>query len=164
MRLLSLIILLSLSATAVEPVGSITLDPAEMEDIKCSVFGGDALLPTSSQAADGSATNLAPGTKEEQQWLLAMESEGDIQTILLLELMQRLNPRLPMNEYPRLYAAALALHRSAAVGEPIAVANLESCLRSGALPGGLAFIRSEHLVLHLRRIVEAHSHQTTKSL
>lgn len=164
MRLLSLVVLLSLSAPAVEPEGSITLDPAEMEDIKRSVFGGGALQPISPQGAGSIANELSTMTEEQQQWLRAMESEGDIQTILLLALMQRLNPRLPMNEYPRLYAEALVLHRSAAAGEPIALANLESVLRSGALPGGLAFIRSEYLVLHLRRMVDEHSHNTTNSL
>lgn len=158
MRLLSLVVLLSLSAPAAEPEGSITLDPAEMEDIKRSVFGGGALQPVSPQGADSIANEPSPMTEEQQQWLRAMESEGDIQTILLLELMQRLNPGLPMNEYPRLYAAALVLHRSAANGEPLALANLESCLRSGVLPGGLAFMRFEYLVSHLRRMVEAHSH------
>ncbi len=158
MRLLSLVVLLSLSAPAVEPEGSITLDPAEMEDIKRSVFGGGALQPVSPQGTCSIANELSTMTEEQQQWLRAMSAEGDIQTILLLELMQRLNPGLPMNEYPRLYAEALVLHRSAAAGEPIALANLESGLRSGALPGGLAFIRSEYLVSHLRRMVEAHSH------
>ncbi|MBQ8479731.1 MAG: hypothetical protein IJ503_05015 [Akkermansia sp.] len=158
MRLLSLVVLLSLSAPAAEPEGSITLDPAEMEDIKRSVFGGGALQPVSPQGADSIANEPSPMTEEQQQWLRAMSAEGDIQTILLLELMQRLNPGLPMNEYPRLYAEALVLHRSAADGEPIALANLESGLRSGVLPGGLAFMRSEYLVSHLRRMVEAHSH------
>lgn len=158
MRLLSLVVLLSLSAPAAEPDGSITLDPAEMEDIKRSVFVGGALQPVSPQGTGSIANEHSTMTEELQQWLRAMSAEGDIQTILLLALMQRLNPRLPMNEYPRLYAEALVLHRSAAAGEPIALANLESCLRSGALPGGLAFIRSEYLVSHLRRMVEAHSH------
>lgn len=162
MRLLSLVVLLSLSAPAVEPEGSITLDPAEMEDIKRSVFGGGALQPVSPQGTGSIANELSTMTEEQQQWLRAMESEGDIQTILLLELMQRLNPRLPMNEYPRLYAEALVLHRSAAAGDAVAVAHLESCLSSGKLPGGLLFIRSERLASHLRSMVEKQSFVITE--
>ncbi len=150
MRVFSFILLVALPALAAEPGGSITLDPAEMENMKRLIFGGAALSPSAQQ---GYTANLAPATEQEQLWLRAMKAQGDVQTILLLSLLQQLNPGLPMDAYPGLYADALALHRSAAAAEPMAVANLESCLRSGALPGGLAFLRSDYLAQQFRQML-----------
>ncbi len=150
MRVFSLILLVALPALAAELGGSITLDPAEMENMKRLIFGGAALSPSAQQVP---AANPAPSTAEEQLWLRAMKAQGDVQTILLLALLQQLNPGLPMDSYPGLYADALALHRCAAAAEPMAVANLESCLRSGALPGGLAFLRSDYLAQQFRQML-----------
>lgn len=160
MRLLSLIALLTLPVLAEEPLGSITLDPSEMEDIKQLVFGGGAVQ--SPQEPGAIALDDDSLWVMEQCWLGAMSEAGDVQTILLLSLLQKLNPGLPMEVYPRLYADALALHRCAAAGDAVAVANLESCLSSGKLPGGLLFIRSEHLASHLRSMVEKQSFVITE--
>ena len=162
MRLLSLIALLTLPVLAVEPGGSITLDPSEMEEIKQLVFGGGAVQLQSPQEPGAIALDDDPLWMTEQCWLGAMSEAGDVQTILLLSLLQQLNPGLPMEVYPRLYADALALHRSAAAGDAVAVANLESCLSSGKLPGGLLFIRSVRLASHLRSMVEKQSFVITE--
>ena len=160
MRLLSLIALLTSPVLAVEPGASITLDPTEMEDIKQLVFGGGAVQ--SPQEPGAIALDDDSLWVTEQFWLGAMSEAGDVQTILLLSLLQKLNPGLPMEVYPRLYADALALHRSAAAGDAVAVANLESCLSCGKLPGGLLFIRSERLASHLRSMVEKQSFVITE--
>lgn len=160
MRLLSLIALLTLPVLAEDPGGSITLDPSEMEDIKQLVFGGGAVQ--SPQELGPKTLDDAPLWVTEQCWLGAMSEAGDVQTILLLSLLQQLNPGLPMEVYPRLYADALALHRSAADGDAVAVAHLESCLRCGKLPGGLLFIRSVRLASHLRSMVEKQSFVITE--
>ena len=160
MRLLLLPALLMLPAFAMEQGGSITLDPAEMERMKQSVFGGSVVQAPTPQAPEAIAPSPSPATAEEQRWLCAMESAGDVQTILLLSVLQQLNPRLPMAEYPRLYAEALELHRSAAAGDPVAVANLAACLHSGALPNGLTFLRAEHLAQQLGQCVEEKISQT----
>lgn len=154
MRLLLLPALLMLPVFAMEQGDSITLDPAEMESIKQTVFGGTAVQSLTPQEPGAIAPPLSPATAEEQRWLCAMESAGDVQTILLLSVLQPLNPRLPMEEYPHLYAEALVLHRRAAAGEPVAVAHLTACLHSGALPNGLTFLRAEHLARQLSRLVE----------
>lgn len=160
MRLLSLIALLTLPVLAEEPGGSITLDPSEMEEIKQLVFGGGAVQAP--QEPGAIALDDDPLWVTEQFWLGAMSEAGDVQTILLLSLLQQLNPGLPMEVYPRLYADALALHRRAAAGDAVAVANLESCLSCGKLPGGLLFIRSVRLASHLRSMVEKQSFVITE--
>ena len=162
MRLLLLPALLMLPVFAMEQGDSITLDPDEMESMKQWVFGGAAVRELTPQEKESIAARLDRATKEEQRWLTAMESEDDVRSVLLLALLQQLNPRLPMEKYPRLYADALVLHRSAAAGEPMAVAHLEAALRGGALPGGLSYLRSEHLVAHLGRIVEEKSRVNSK--
>ena len=162
MRLLSLFALLTSSVLATEPGASITLDPTEMEEIKQLVFGGGAVQVQSPHEPGTIALDEDSLWVIEQFWLGAMSAAGDVQTILLLSLLQKLNPLLPMEAYPRLYADALSLHRSAADGDAVAVANLESCLSCGKLPGGLLFIRSERLSLQLRTMVEKQSFVITE--
>lgn len=162
MRLLSLIVLLTSPVLATEPGASITLDPTEMEDIKQTVFGGGAVKVQSLPEPGAIALNEESLWMVEQCWLGAMSAAGDVQTILLLSLLQKLNPLLPMEVYPRMYADAVALHRSATAGDAVAVANLESCLSSGKLPGGLLFIRSERLASQLRTMVETHTFVITE--
>ena len=160
MRLLTLIALLTSPVLSTEPGASITLDPTEMEDIKQLVFSGGAVQAP--QESGAIALDDDPLWMTEQCWLGAMSEAGDVQTILLLSLLKQLNPGLPMEVYPRLYADALALHRSAAAGDAVAVANLESCLSCGKLPGGLLFIRSVRLASHLRSMVEKQSFVITE--
>ena len=162
MRVLSLIALLSSSVLATEPGASITLDPTEMEDIKQMVFGGGAVKVQSLPVPGAIALDEDSLWVVEQCWLGAMSAAGDVQTILLLSLLQKLNPGLPMEVYPRLYADALVLHRRAATGDAVAVANLESCLSCGKLPGGLLFMHSERLALNLRSMIEKQSYVITE--
>ncbi len=127
-----------LSLVALAGAQSITLDPEEMETIKRQVFGEGATLP-----------ERAP-LPLEQRWSQAMAAAGtDMQPVLLLALLQELNPQTPLTGNPSAYAAALKLHREAAAGNAEACEQLAQSLRCGILPGGLFILHSETLATRL---------------
>ena len=113
---------------------SITLDPAELEAAKQRVFG------------TGGLTHQRVASPPEQRWLQAMAAAGtDMQPVLLLALLQELNPQTPLSANPEAYASALTLHREASAGKTSACTELALSLRCGVLAGGLFILRSEAL-------------------
>lgn len=117
--------------------GTITLDAEEMERARRAVFGGDGAIQPAA---------VAPTELPAERWTRAMAAAGtDYMPVLLLSLLQELNPHLPMAEHAAIYAEALQLHRLAAAGEPSARALLAAFLESGLLPGGLIFIKDGQL-------------------
>ena len=113
---------------------SITLDPAELEAAKQRVFG------------TGGLTHQQEASLPEQRWLQAMAAAGtDMQAVLLLALLQELNPQTPLAANPEAYASALTLHREASAGKTAACTELALSLRCGVLAGGLFILRSEAL-------------------
>lgn len=119
---------------------SITLNPEEMERMKRQVFGGDAEASVLER----------PSQPREQRWLQAMAAAGtDLQPVLLLDLLQELNPQIPLAANPSAYATALKLHREAAAGNAVACEQLAQSLRCGLLPGGLHILTSEALAARL---------------
>lgn len=120
--------------------GSITLDASEMERARQAVFGGDGMLQPAATPTEHPA----------ERWSRAMAAAGtDLMPVLLLALLQELNPQLTMAEHPVIYAEALKLHRLAAEGDSSARALLAAFLESGMLPGGLIFVKDGQLARDL---------------
>ena len=120
---------------------SITLDPAELEAAKQRVFG-----------TGGLTTQPQEASPPEQRWLQAMAAAGtDMQPVLLLALLQELNPQTPLAANPEAYAAALTLHREASAGKTAACTELALSLRCGVLAGGLFILRSEALAARVEQ-------------
>ncbi len=116
----------------------LTLDPAVMEEAKCAVF------------ERGRAATVAVHTAA-QQWQAAMDAAGtELLPVQLLALLQQLNPHMPMQEHPALYAEALRLHVLAAAGNKQARAVLILALETGHLPCGLLFLQDLPLAAKLR--------------
>lgn len=119
---------------------SLTLDPAEMEQAKQAVFGSPSMSPSVAGMAAPEATAT------EQRWLQAMAAAGtDMMSVMLLALLQELNPRATMSACAADYAAALELHRLAAAGNTVACQQLATAFRTGVLPSGLLFLRCGEL-------------------
>lgn len=116
---------------------SITLDPAAMSEAWAQVTGGVA-------APGEPVIKLNPSENAaEPEWsALFREARQSVNAatfpVLVLSLMQQLNPQLPMDKNVWAYAAALELHRQAFSGTPRACAELSAALRSGKL-GGLTY-------------------------
>lgn len=112
----------------------LTLDPAVMDAAKRAVFGGEGL-------ADGEqpAPQVAQG--EAALWQQAIDAAGtELMPVLLLALLQRLNPDKPMDTHAPLYAEALRLHVLAAAGNKEARLMLAAALQVGMLPNGMRLI------------------------
>lgn len=133
---------------AAQQQDSITLDPAAMSEVWAQVAGGkqspgvSPILPLNPAAAP---TNPEWST-------LFQEARQAVHTstfpVLVLSLMQQLNPQLPMDKNVWAYAAALELHRLAFSGNARAQAELAAALRSGKL-AGLNYFADEALAASL---------------
>ena len=126
---------------------SLTLDPKEMERMKQAVFGG-GVANVAEESPAASAVEESP----EQRWCRAMAAAGtEMMPVLLLALLQELNPRADMGRCAADYAAALQLHRLAAAGNAEACTQLAVGLRTGVLPSGLLIMRSGVLADEMTR-------------
>lgn len=114
---------------------SITLDPAAMSEAWAQVTGGNQ------PPGVGSILQLNPAAAPlNSEWsALFQEARQAVNTatfpVLVLSLLQQLNPQLPMDKNVWAYAAALELHRLAFSGNARAQAELAAALRSGRLSG-----------------------------
>lgn len=121
--------------SAAQQQDSITLAPAAMSEVWAQVAGGKH-SPTGSPILP-----LNPAaTPTNPEWSnLFQEARQAVNTatfpVLVLSLMQQLNPQLPMDKNVWAYAAALELHRLAFSGNARAQAELAAALRSGKLSG-----------------------------
>ena len=125
-----------LAASAAAQQDSITLDPEAMSEVWAQVSGGNAanspdapVLKLNPPAAGGSR-QYADLFREAQQTVNAPTFP-----VLVLSLLQQLNPPLPMEKNVWAYAAALELHRQAFTGNARARAELSVALRNGKLAG-----------------------------
>ncbi len=136
MKTLFLSLLLAAAAVA-QQQDSITLDPAAMSEVWAQVSGGVAAPGEPVIRLNPAESALVPEYQE-----LFQEARQAVHAptfpVLVLSLLQQLNPRLPMEKNVWAYAAALELHRQAFSGSPRACAELSAALRSGKL-GGLTY-------------------------
>lgn len=120
----------------------LTLDPAVMEEAKRVVF---------ERGSATDAANAAVLPSVAAQWQAAMDAAGtELLPVRLLALLQQLNPHIPMQEHPALYAEALRLHVLAAAGNKQARGVLSLALETGVLPCGLHFLQDLQLAAKLR--------------
>lgn len=134
-------------AAAQQP-DSITLDPAAMSEVWAQVAGGKQPAGVSPVLQLNQAAVSADG-----EWsVLFQEARQAVNAstfpVLVLSLMQQLNPQLPMDKNVWAYAAALELHRLAFTGNARAQAELAAALRSGKL-SGLNYFADEALAASL---------------
>lgn len=123
----------ALLARAADPL---TLDPDMMEEAKRRVFGAEGYVQSESSADDSVEVRFVP---DAACWEAAMDAAGtEMHAVLLLALLQKLNPSKPMESNAADYAAALRLHVLAAAGNKEACLQLASALTTGILPCGLA--------------------------
>ena len=112
----------------------LTLDPAVMDAAKRAVFGGEV-------AAEGAEPPSLAVQGEAAVWQQAMDAAGtEMMPVLLLALLQRLNPDKPMDKHAALYAETLRLHVLAAAGNKEARLMLAAALQAGMLPNGMRLI------------------------
>lgn len=127
---------------------SITLDPAAMSEAWAQVTGGNQ------PPGVGPILQLNPAAAPlNSEWsALFQEARQAVNTatfpVLVLSLLQQLNPQLPMDKNVWAYAAALELHRLAFSGNARAQAELAAALRSGRL-SGLNYFADEALAASL---------------
>lgn len=108
----------------------LTLDPSMIEEAKRAAFRQSGVLMPEPE------TSAVQG--DSARWQAAMDAAGtELMPVMLLGLLQRLNPHLPMEEHAALYAEALRLHVQAAGGDKAARMELTAALRVGALLNGL---------------------------
>lgn len=131
-----------------QPQDSITLDPAAMSEVWAQVAGGKQSPGISPILQLNPAA--APSNPEWSD--LFQEARQAVNTatfpVLVLSLLQQLNPQLPMDKNVWAYAAALELHRLAFSGNARAQAELAAALRSGKL-SGLNYFADEALAASL---------------
>ncbi|MBQ3143133.1 MAG: hypothetical protein IJB89_01315 [Akkermansia sp.] len=127
---------------------SITLDPAAMSEVWAQVTGGKQ-TPGVSPILQ---LNPAAAPTNSEWGALFQEARQAVNAatfpVLVLSLMQQLNPQLPMDKNVWAYAAALELHRLAFSGNARAQAELAAALRSGKL-SGLNYFADEALAASL---------------
>ena len=120
----------------------LTLDPQMMEEAKGRVFNGDKVERESAEPTAEASASLSVA----ELWTAAMDAAGtELHPVLLLALLQRLNPDKPMGEYAEAYAAALRLHTLAAAGNKQACTELADSLVSGQLRCGLCLFADSSL-------------------
>lgn len=127
---------------------SITLDPAAMSEVWAQVAGGKQ----SPGVSPILQLNPAAAPSNPEWRALFQEARQAVNTatfpVLVLSLLQQLNPQLPMDKNVWAYAAALELHRLAFSGNARAQAELAAALRSGKL-SGLNYFADEALGVSL---------------
>lgn len=128
---------LCLSAITAAQQDSITLDPVAMEEAWRAVTS-----PATAGAAKSPVLQL-PGvprvgeaSREAQLWAEAQQAvQSPTFPVLVLSLLQSLNPQQPMQDSVWQYASALELHRQAFIGNARARREMAVALRSGKLCG-----------------------------
>lgn len=145
-RLLLSVILVG--SAAAQQQDSITLDPAAMSEVWAQVAGGKQ-SPGISPILQ---LNPAAVPSNPEWSALFQEARQAVNTatfpVLVLSLLQQLNPQLPMDKNVWAYAAALELHRLAFSGNARAQAELAAALRSGKL-SGLNYFADEAMAVSL---------------
>lgn len=145
-RLLLSVILVG--SVAAQQQDSITLDPAAMSEVWAQVAGGKQ-SPGISPILQ---MNPAAAPLNSEWSALFQEARQAVNTatfpVLVLSLLQQLNPQLPMDKNVWAYAAALELHRLAFSGNARAQAELAAALRSGKL-SGLNYFADEAMAVSL---------------
>ncbi|MBQ3240037.1 MAG: hypothetical protein IJB00_02515 [Akkermansia sp.] len=136
MKALFFSVLLASGAAAQQD--SITLDPAAMSEVWSQVAGGAAVPGGPVLRLNEAVPAACP-----EAAALFREARGAVGTpafpVLLLSLLQQLNPQLPMDKNVWAYAAALELHRQAFTGSSRACAELAAALSCGKLAGLIYF-------------------------
>ncbi len=136
---------LLLAGPAALAEGSLTLDPDMYAAALREVQQQRVQEPQAGQQAQ-TRPELPAG--DEAEWCLAMQEAGtSLGEVRLILLLQRLNPGTGAEAL----AEALDLHRLMQAGNAPACMQLAAALRSGTLPGGLAFIRSAPLAEAVER-------------
>lgn len=134
MKRIFLPILLATAAAAQQD--SITLDPEAMSEVWAQVAGGVA---ENTPGAPVLKLNPTASVSTRQYADLFREARQSVNAptfpVLVLCLLQQLNPELPMEKNVWAYAAALELHRQAFSGNARACAELSAALRNGKLAG-----------------------------
>lgn len=145
-RLLLSVILVG--SAAAQQQDSITLDPAAMSEVWAQVAGGKQ----SPGVSPILQLNPAAAPSNPEWSALFQEARQAVNTatfpVLVLSLLQQLNPQLPMDKNVWAYAAALELHRLAFSGNARAQAELAAALRSGKL-SGLNYFADEAMAVSL---------------
>ena len=130
------LLLLLLATAASAQQDSITLDPEAMSEVWAQVAGAAA---ANSPGAPVLKLNPVSAVSTRQYADLFREAQQAISAptfpVLVLSLLQQLNPQLPMEKNVWAYAAALELHRQAFTGNARARAELCAALCSGKLSG-----------------------------
>lgn len=131
-----LLLTVGLAATVAGADMPLTLDPAVIDAAKRAVFNGEPLIDSGDKADTAEAEQ-----GDVALWQQAMDAAGtEMMPVLLLALLQRLNPDKPMDVYAAVYADTLRLHVLAAAGNKDARLQLASALRVGVLPNGMRLI------------------------
>ncbi len=144
--ILTMLVMLPLLVTAAESAGSLTLDPAEMERARRQVFGGAGVRATYEDTPAPANPVVPAQSSEVVRWQAAFAAAGtDLMPVLLLALLQDMNPTVPMAANVEAYAEALALHRKAAAGNTDACIQLADAFRVGYLNSGIKLPYSEQL-------------------
>lgn len=137
-----------LAGCAAAQQDSITLDPAAMSEVWAQVSGA------AGPAGNSPVLPLTPsaGASNPEWSTLFQEARQAVNTpvfpVLVLSLLQQLNPQLPMDKNVWAYAAALELHRQAFSGNKRAQAELAAALSSGKL-SGLNYLMDSALAVSL---------------
>ncbi|MBQ2814849.1 MAG: hypothetical protein IJE66_07600 [Akkermansia sp.] len=121
---------------------SVTLDPEAMAEVWREVAGAPSVKTPAAPVLDLTGRkDAAPDASAAALW---REAAGEVNSpafpVLVLSLLQSLNPQLPMERNVWAYAAALELHRRAFSANPRACAELAAALRSGTLAGLTYFV------------------------
>lgn len=121
---------------------SVTLDPDAMAEVWREVAGAPSVKSPAAPVLDlTSRKDATPTTDAAALWReAAAEVNSPAFPVLVLSLLQSLNPQLPMERNVWAYAAALELHRRAFSGNARACAELAAALRSGSLAGLTYFV------------------------
>ena len=121
---------------AAQEPSSITLDPKAMDEVWRQVAGSNptAGASVSPEVRTPDAASLPPAPAA--LWQEPAEAvDSSTFPVLVLSLMQMLNPQLPMEKNVWAYAAALELHRQAFTGNARARAEMAAALRCGRISG-----------------------------
>lgn len=118
---------------------SVTLDPEAMAEVWREMSGVPGVRVSSGETSGASAAH-SPSALWREARRAAQDSTFPV---LVLHMLQSLNPQLPMGDNVWAYAAALELHRQAFSGNPRAVAEMSAALRCGRLGGINYFVDIE---------------------
>ncbi len=128
---------LCLPALVAAQQDSITLDPVAMEEAWRAVTSPATAGATKSPVLQLSGVPRAgESSREAQLWAEAQQAvQSPTFPVLVLSLLQSLNPQQPMQDSVWQYASALELHQQAFTGNARARREMAAALRSGKLCG-----------------------------